>query len=1041
MIFGDRKYLFLAAFCMLCSAVMWAQNEALPSIRFKNNTLIYYGDSLGNHIPDYSFCGYRLSEKSIPQVPAKVVISITEADATEIIQNAIDYVAKLPLQENGFRGAILLKEGTYNIGGRLKITTSGIVLRGSGKNSILKATGKDRQTLIRIFGENDIQALKQVDILDGYVPVNATKFQISDTREFKKGDPVFIHRPSTKKWITKMGMVDYGGETGWLGWKPGQRDMYWEREIEKVEGNTITLNIPITASIDTAFGGGKVLKYKWPSRISNVGIENFTLVSEYNEGNPKDENHCWFGITMENVSNAWVRQMNFQHFSGSAVALYETASKVTVVDCISTHPVSEIAGQRRNTFFTMGQQTLFLRCYAENGNHDFATGFCAAGPNAFVQCESHNANSFSGAIDSWASGALFDIVTADGQALSFKNRGQNGQGAGWTAANSMFWQCSAGRIECYRPPLAQNYAYGAWSQFAGDGLWYEENSHINPRSLFFAQLAQRLDKNYMEYADEVLPFGGESTSSPSIEQAAKFTKESVKSPIQLKAYITSTSKRNPISLDEKEAIRANEIPPKADPKHEEIAPIMLANGWLSYSGKVLTGFQHNVPWWRGTPRPYSAQKASPSITRFVPGRNGNGYTDNLDEVVNFMESNHIGAIYHNYGLWYDRRRDDHERVKRYDSESWAPFYEQPFERSGQGEAWDKLSKYDLTKYNAWYWNRLNEFAEKAERKGKLLIHQNYFQHNILEAGAHWTDSPWRPANNINDTGFPEPPPYSGDKRIYLADQFYDIANPARKDLHRAYIRQCLNNFIGKSNVIQSISAEYTGPLHFVEFWLDVIAEWEKETGNDALVALSTTKDVQDAILADKKRSKLIDIIDIRYWAYRSGGSVYAPPGGVSLAPRQHARKVKPGKRNFESVYRSVSEYRVKYPQKGVMYAEGHYTGFGWAILMAGGSVPAMNVNLPDDFCAALAEMVPVKQTVNGQGFWKLEKKGKGLIIYSKTAKSLSVDLNGFKGDLIVRFLNPGKGVWYDMDRIIFGGEVTTLEKPVSGDVVVWISKK
>ena len=49
---------------------------------------------------------------------------------------------------------------------------------------------------------------------------------------------------------------------------------------------------------------------------------------------------------------------------------------------------------------------------------------------------------------------------------------------------------------------------------------------------------------------------------------------------------------------------------------------------------------------------------------------------------------------------------------------------------------------------------LKEFAEKGNKDGLLLFHENYFQHNILEAGAHWVDSPWRSSNNINQTGFP-----------------------------------------------------------------------------------------------------------------------------------------------------------------------------------------------------------------------------------------------------------------------------------------------
>ena len=174
----------------------------------------------------------------------------------------------------------------------------------------------------------------------------------------------------------------------------------------------------------------------------------------------------------------------------------------------------------------------------------------------------------------------------------------------------------------------------------------------------------------------------------------------------------------------------------------------------------------------------------------------------------------------------------------------------PFARSGKETAWDGLSKYDLTKYNHWYWNRLKQFADLADQKGLVLIHQNYFQHNIIEAGAHYADFPWRTANNINNAGFPEPVPYAGDKRIFMAEQFYDTAHPVRRELHKKYIRQCLDNFSDNNGVIQMIGEEFTGPLHFVQFWLNTINEWETEKRKKQIIGLSTTKDVQDAILSD-----------------------------------------------------------------------------------------------------------------------------------------------------------------------------------------------
>jgi hypothetical protein len=265
-------------------------------------------------------------------------------------------------------------------------------------------------------------------------------------------------------------------------------------------------------------------------------------------------------------------------------------------------------------------------------------------------------------------------------------------------------------------------------------------------------------------------------------------------------------------------------------------------------------------------------------------------------------------------------------------------YELPFARSGQGTAFDGLSRYDLTEYNPWYWTRLKQFADLADRKGLVLIHQNYSQHNVIVARAHWIDFRWRPANNVNDTGFPEPPPYAGDKRIFLAEQFYDVNHPARRLLHRAYIRQCLDNFADNSSVIQFIGAEYTGPLHFVQFWIDTILEWERQTGKHAVVGLSVTKDVQDAILADPVRGPAVDVVDIRDWHYRSDGSLYSPAGGQNLAPRQHARLVSPGKTSFEQVYRAVREYRRRYPDKAVMFSADLSDELAWAAFMAGGSL-------------------------------------------------------------------------------------------------------
>ncbi|MBC7947382.1 MAG: pectate lyase [Chitinophagaceae bacterium] len=970
-----------------------AQKEVklLPPLSFKNGQLSYTSDNRGNRIPDFSYCGYMASEKPIPTVPVRVVVPITKGDATHRIQAALDHVASLPVDANGFRGAVLLQKGNYEVSGQLRLTAPGIVLRGSGvKNTTITGTGLGRHTLIEIAGKNSTPVDATVyQITDTYVPVNGTSFYVdAKFSGVKQGDykRIIIRRPSSKEWIAELGTGIFGGGISALGWKPGDRDLYFDRGVSNIDGARITIDAPLTTAIDSSFGGATVIFYNQNGKVTNCGIENLRCISTYDKNNSKDEDHRWNAINIENAEDAWVRQVTFENFAGSAVNILETSKRVTVEDCISKHPVSEIGGQRRYTFLTTGQQTLFQRCYAENGYHDFAVGYCAPGPNAFVQCESVLPYSFSGTVDSWASGVLFDVVNVDGNALRFANLGQDANGAGWTAANSLFWNCSAAMIDCYKPPTAQNWAFGSWSQFAGDGHWEESNNTITPRSLFYQQLKERVNRNVDEQA-QILAVPTEASSSPSVETALELTKDAYRPRMQLKTWIEDAAARNPISLAMTNARTIDDIGIRKQTIASKTPSMQVRNGWLVRGDEILIGKRQNVQWWSGGLQSSDIKTAKSHITRFVPGRTGKGLTDELGDVTDEMKSTNTIAIEHNYGLWYDRRRDDHQRVRRMDGEVWPPFYELPFARSGKETAWDGLSKYDLTKYNHFYWSRLKQFADLADQKGLLLVHQNYFQHNIIEAGAHYADFPWRTANNINNTGFVEPVSYAGDKRIFYAEQFYDISNPVRRELHRKYIRQCLNNFKDNNGVIQLVGEEFTGPTHFVKFWLDVIREWQNETGKNPIIGLSVTKDVQDAILRMPSYAAIVDIIDIRYWHYQADGSAYEPKGGQSLAPRQHARLLKPKKTSFEQVYRAVKEYRDRYPGKAVVYSGDNYQEFGTAAFMAGGSLSQLPDSMEKDVLKLGVGMKPV--TSANPDEYRLSD-GKRSIVYNMISKRFSI---------------------------------------------------
>ncbi|TDD98053.1 pectate lyase [Flavobacterium cellulosilyticum] len=1031
---------FVLFFCFKNS---FAQTAFPDIIKNKNGTISCTADSKGNQIPDFSYAGYRASEIAIPNVENKIFVPKQDSDATQKIQAAIDYVSSLKPNKSGFRGAVLLDNGTFKLNGTLYIKTTGVVLRGSGNSengTLLLGTGIKRESVIRVVGINDIKYGETFELNTSYSPLGTQKIQLKNASKLKTSDEIVITKPLTDNWIKELKMDDFGGETGWIGWKSKDWDIRWNRVVTKVNGNEVTLNAPLTMALDAVYGETKVTAYTWSGRIEQIGIENLLMKSTYNVSNLKDEEHRWLGISIENAKDVWVRQVNFKHFAGGAISVLKSAQQITVEDCMATEPISEIASFRRHTFYTEGQQTLFQRCYSEYGYHDFAVGgYGTTGPNAFVQCESFMPYSNNGAIGSWATGVLFDIAYVDGQALSYNNREQTGRGAGWTAANSVIWETSASKIECYNPPTAQNWAFGTWGGImAGDGHWKDVNNHITPRSLFYAQLGNRFEK--LPLNPYIYDLGSEPSSSPTVDVAQELTKNAVAPKESLVEWITEVSKLNPIDTDSKGIKSANDLKIFATESINNKSKVTTRNGWLTFDGKLIAGKQTNVMWWRGSLRDSDVSKSSPHLTRFVPGQRGTGLTDNINEVVDYLSANNTIALEHNYGLWYERRMDDHERVRRIDADVWPPFYEQPFARSGKELAWDQLSKYDLTKFNDWYWDRLARFATLAEPKGQLLINQQYFQHNIIEAGAHWSSSPWRSANNINTTGFPEPPPYAGDKRIFMAEQFYDITNPVRRKLHQGFIRKSFENFQDNSNVIQLTSAEYTGPLHFTQFWLDEAQKWKDETGKKSIIGLSATKDVQDAILNDAKRAKTVDAIDIRYWYYKEDGTVYAPEGGKNLAPRQHARQMKTGKETDDQVYRAVSEYREKYPNKVILYSTDGSSRFGWAALMGGASLPTLpKIELPTFYSS-----IPMMKTVSGASFsdpvWKLENKGESYLFYVKNAQEISIDLTNYKGNFEMYSINPSTGNITKNTNISGGKKVVIPVSDVKEKVLLVVKK-
>ncbi len=161
-----RNLLFIALIISGFTANLMGQTSALvyPGTDGK---LVYekYAnqgeDTLVNIIPDFSYAGYMGGGVALPEdIPVKITIEPSGTENELIrIQNAINQVSAMPLDENGFRGAVLLKAGLYKVNGSLNISASGVVLRGEEQlpathgGTELLATAEKAHSLINIKGE------------------------------------------------------------------------------------------------------------------------------------------------------------------------------------------------------------------------------------------------------------------------------------------------------------------------------------------------------------------------------------------------------------------------------------------------------------------------------------------------------------------------------------------------------------------------------------------------------------------------------------------------------------------------------------------------------------------------------------------------------------------------------------------------------------------------------------------------------------------------------------------------------------------------
>lgn len=483
------------------------------------SSLLVIGDEdpSTDHIPDFSRVGYKYGDAPIPS-PA-VAATIDEAaikaalsshaasDTTDFIQKTIDRVGA----SGG--GAILFKNGTYNVSRILFLDADNVVLRGESESGTLiknnsrnqapviymgrsvakQASDQESETLTFVAGRRvGISKMKAAGnggnssfgsvyiityspkhpdrtyssnsvIIEDYVPVGREYVEVRNPGLFKPGDPVRVYRQPTQNWLEDIGMTriasngreSVGSPT--YQWDVSTYTMSWTRKVTAIVGNRVYLDAPVVQSLEKRYGGGELQKYT-QNRIVGCGVENLSVDCSYDKsnvykGNEVDEAHAWQAVQIKCAEHCWVRNVTSRHMGYSLADMGNGARCITVEKCTSLAPVSSISGARRYAYcFSGGAELCLVKdSYCEYDRHSFVANGTAPGPNVFTNCRSEHGLATIGPHWGWATGILYDNILADSN-FEAQDGGNQGTGHGWRGVNVVFWNISSSG----KPVVCQN---------------------------------------------------------------------------------------------------------------------------------------------------------------------------------------------------------------------------------------------------------------------------------------------------------------------------------------------------------------------------------------------------------------------------------------------------------------------------------------------------------------------------------------------------------------------------------------------------------
>lgn len=509
--------------------------------------IAYHKDADGFVIPDFSFAGYKSGEAIPDYRPSsdrtEIVTPIPDANNTANIQQAINKIAALTPDANGFRGVVQLNAGKYLVDETINLNVSGVVLRGAGcgpDKSTDALTENDLQNMTVIYrrgtgdglatnvvvmgpanassatwGANTSNETNKVNITTAKVMPGDFSFEVQSASGYSVGDAVCIKYPSTEAFLAA---IWYGGNSNWVNggdvgskWTTSNINIFYHRYITKIEGNRITVDAPIFYCLDKQYSQAYIHKITTGTIYTNIGIENLRISMDRTPTSitTTPDQNC---VKMNALENCWAKGLHLSDFIHSGIKT-EAVTRSTIENCRAVDCSGYVTGSNQYNFenYSRSQLILFRDCFGRNGRHHWISNGTSSVSGIVVlnftstlsaaSSEGHRYFSQGLLIDGWKEIGTYNNNT---QKIGFFLRDNMGTNHGWGAIFSVMWNCNVqnGAVYLDKVPTGQNYSIGSTALTVrkyrnSDAKYttgYNEGQNkpgLYPQSLYEAQLYAR----------------------------------------------------------------------------------------------------------------------------------------------------------------------------------------------------------------------------------------------------------------------------------------------------------------------------------------------------------------------------------------------------------------------------------------------------------------------------------------------------------------------------------------------------------------------